>query len=103
MFILNYSTRILPKTNPALVRRALVKFLNVTNICKDPWFEIYDSSSIKDVKRKHRGDIEIESKFCLGPRLKIPSNINELLKIFNFKRSFLDFLMNKYENPSDIL
>ena len=96
MFILNYSNRNLPKTNPALVRRVLVKFLNVTKICKDPCFEMYDISSIKDVKRKHHGDIEIERRFCIGPCLKIPSNINELLKISSFKRSVLDFLMNKY-------
>ena len=47
MFILNYSNRNLPKTNPALVRRVLVKFLNVTKICKDPCFEMYDISSKK--------------------------------------------------------
>ena len=76
----------------------LVKVLNLINICAGLWFDIYESPSIKDVKRKDCGDIETEREFCIGPRLKIPSNFNELLKISSFKSSFLDFLMKEYEN-----
>ena len=98
MFILNLSTQNLPKTYSALARRILVKVLNLTNIRADLCFDIYESPSIKDVKRKDRGDIETEREFYIGPRLKIPSNFNELLKISSFKSSFLDFLMKEYEN-----
>ena len=97
MFILNLSTQNLPKTYSALARRILVKVLNLTNIRADLCFDIYESPSIKDVKRKDHGDIETEHEFCVGPRLKIPSNFNELLKISSFKSSFLDFLMKEYE------
>ena len=61
-------------------------------------FDIYESPSIKDVKQKDRAAIETGREFCIGPRLEIPSNFNELLKISSFKSSFLDFLMKEYEN-----
>ena len=96
MFILNLSTQNLPKTYSVLARRILVKVLNLTNICADLCFGIYESPSIKDVKRKDHGDIETQHEFCKGPCLKIPSNCNELLKISSFKSSFLDFLMKEY-------
>ena len=98
MFILNLSTQNLPKTYLALARRILVKVLNLPNIRPDLCFDIYESPIIKDVKRKDRGDTEIEHEFCIGPRLKISSNFNELLNISSFKSSFLDFLMKEYEN-----
>ena len=98
MFILNLSTQNLTKTYSALARRILVKVLNLTNIRADLCFDIYESPSIKDVKRKNRADVETEREFYIGPRLKIPRNFNELLKISSFKSSFLDFLMKEYEN-----
>ena len=82
-FILNSSMQNLPKTYSGLARRVLVKCLNLINICLCP--------SIKDVKRKDCGDIEIKHEFCVGPCLKITSNFNELLQIPNFKSRSLDF------------
>ena len=93
MFILNLSTQNLTKTYSALARRILVKVLNLTNIRAGLCFDIYECPSIKDVKRKDREDIETEREFYIGPRLKMPSNFNEFLKIPSFKSSFLDFLM----------
>ena len=59
----------------------------------------FESPSFKDVQRKYCGDIETECEFCIGgPRLKISSNFNELLKISSFKSSFLDFLIKEYDN-----
>ena len=52
-----------------LARRILVKVLNLTNIRANLCFDIYESPSIKDVKRKDRGDIEIEREFYIGPCL----------------------------------
>ena len=98
MFILNLSTQNLTKIYSALARRILVKVLNLTNIRADLCFDIYESPSIKDVKRKDCEDIETERELYIGPRLKIPCNFNELLKISSFKSSFLDFLMKEYEN-----
>ena len=76
MLILNVSTQNLLKTYSALARRILVKVLNLTNIRADLCFDIYESPSIKDIKRKDLGHIENERKFCLGPHLKSPSNFN---------------------------
>ena len=59
MFILNLSTQNLPKTYSALARRILVKVLNLTNICSDLCFGIYESPSIKDVKRKDHGELKL--------------------------------------------
>ena len=63
MFTLNLNTQNLPKTHSALGRSILDKALNLTNIRADLCFDIYESPSIKDVKRKDRGDIETERKF----------------------------------------
>ena len=98
MFTLNLSTRNLPKTYSVLARSILDKVLKLTNIHADLCFDIYGSLSIKDVRRKYRGDIETEREFYIGSRLKIPSNLNDLLKISSFKSNFLDFLMKEYEN-----
>ena len=81
-----------------LARRILVKVLNLTNIRANLCFDIYESPSIKDFKRKDCGDIETDCEFYIGPHLKIPSNFDELLKISSLKSSFLDFLMKEYEN-----
>lgn len=97
MFILNSSTRNLPNTYSALARRVTVKVLNFINIHEDLYFYIYKNPSIKDVKRKDCGETEAEREFCIRPRLKILINFNELLRISNFKSSFLNFF--DYENP----
>ena len=62
ILFLNSSTQNLTKTYSALAKRVLVKFLNLTNICVDLYFDIYESSIFNDVKRKDRGDIETGRK-----------------------------------------
>ena len=91
MFILNSNTRNLPNTYSALARRVTVKVLNFINIHEDLYFYIYKNPSIKDVKRKDCGETEPEREFCVRPRLKILINFSELLRISNFKSSFLNF------------
>ena len=44
IFILNSSAENHPKTYSALTRGVLVKFLQLTNICEDLGFDIYESS-----------------------------------------------------------
>ena len=58
---------------------------------------------MKDDKQKDRGDIEIEREFCIGRRLKIPSDFENLLKISSFKSSLLNYFMEEYKNLSYIL
>ena len=55
--------------------------------------------SIKDIKSESRGDENTEKQFPFGPRQRIPSDFNELLKISSFKRQFLRFLYKEYEDP----
>ena len=51
-------------------------------------FGIYESRSIRDVKLKDLGDIEIGRKFCTGTHQKTPINFNGLLKISSFESIF---------------
>ena len=76
MFILNSSTQKLLKPYLALPIKISVKVSNLRNNRADLCFNIYESSSIKDIKRKDRGDMETDRELCTGPRLKISSNFN---------------------------
>ena len=94
MFILNSSTQNLTKLYSSLVRRVLVKVLNLKIIRSNLCFDIYESPRIKDVKRKDRGGIAIEREFCANstkdPEVpKLSNNTNsklELSSITNIKK-----------------
>ena len=60
---------------------------------------MYESPFIKDVKRESRGYEDTEKYFIFGPRQRIPSDFNELLKISSFKRQLLRFWYVEYEAP----
>ena len=58
---------------------------------------MYESPSIKDVKRKARGDNEVDCYFTFGPKQSLPSDFEALLQISEYKSQFLRFLMKEYE------
>ena len=60
---------------------------------------MYESLSIKDIKRESRGDENTEKHFTFGPRQRIPSDFNELLKISSFQRQLLCFFYKEHEDP----
>ena len=80
-------------------RIMLMKFLKLTNYRADLCFDVYEPPSIKDTKRKDRGNEETERNFTFGPRQKYPTYIDNLLQISEFKKEFLKVLMNEYEDP----
>ena len=59
---------------------------------------MYESPSIKDVKRKARGDNEVDCYFTFGPKQSLPSDFEALLQISEYKSQFLRFLMKEYED-----
>ena len=54
---------------------------------------MYESPSIKDIKRESRGDENTEKQFTFGHRQGMPSDFNELLQISSFKRILLRFFL----------
>ena len=73
------------------VRTMLIKVLILTKHQTDLCFDMYESPSIKDTKRNNRGNEEIEQNFTIGPRQKLPTDIDNLLQISEFKKEFLKF------------
>ena len=61
-------------------------------------FDIYESPSIKDIKRKWRGDTDLESIDNFSSRQSLPTDFAELLKTCNLKTEFLRFLFKEYED-----
>ena len=79
-------------------RSILTKLLKCTKYCLDLCFDVYESPSIKDVKRKARGDNEVDCYFTFGPKQSLPSDFEALLQISEYKSQFLRFLMKEYED-----
>ena len=68
-------------TFAAFARTMLMKVLKLTEYSADICFDVYESPSIKDIKRKDRGNEETERIFTFGPRQKLPADISSLLQI----------------------
>lgn len=59
--------------------------LELTRHKADFWFDIYISPSIKDIERKDRPDDDSDCQFCIGPKTKIETKMQEVLKLSTFK------------------
>jgi len=59
----------------------LSSFSKLANHRIDICFDLYESPSLKDVKRKIRGDEGSHRIFSIGPKQKIEGNIKELLQL----------------------
>ena len=79
-----------------------MKALKLTENHVDLCFDVYESPSVKDIKRRDRGNEDTEREFIFGPRQKFPSDFESLLKISEFKEEFLKFLLKEYEDPTYI-
>ena len=49
------------------------------------WFDVYESPSIKDIERKDPADDDSDCQFCIGPKTKIETKMQEVLKLSTFK------------------
>ena len=68
-------------------RSILTKLLKCTKSCLDLCFDVYESPSTKDVKRKAQGDNEVDCYF--GPKQTLLTNFEALLQISEYKSQFL--------------
>lgn len=59
--------------------------LKLTRHKADFWFDVYISLSIKDIERKDRADDDSDCQFCIGPKIKIETKMQEVLKLSTFK------------------
>ena len=91
-FIIQTSVKDKALTLAAFSRSALLRVLKLTKGRLDLCFDMYESSSIKNIKRESKGDQNTEKHFTFGSRQRIPSDFNELLKISSFKCQSLRFL-----------
>ena len=98
MFIVRSSNNLKNATFSSLARSILTKLLKCTKYRLDLCFNVYESPSIKDVKRKARGDNEVDCYFTFGPKQSLPSDFEDLLQISEYKSQFLRFLMKEYED-----
>ena len=58
---------------------------------------MYESPSIKDLKRKAREDTEVDCYFTFGPKQSLQSNFEALVQISEYKPQFLRFLIKEYK------
>lgn len=59
--------------------------LELTRHKADFWFDVSISPSIKDIERKDRADDDSDCQFCIGPKTKIETKMQEVLKLSTFK------------------
>lgn len=59
--------------------------LELTRHKADFWFGVYESPSIKDIERKDPADDDSDCQFCIGPKTKIETKMQEVLKLSTFK------------------
>ena len=86
-------------TFTVFTRSVLLKVSKFTKHRVDLCLDVYESLSIKDIKRKSKEDVNTEEHFTFGHPQWIRSVFNELLKISCFKRQLLRFLYKEYEDP----
>ena len=86
MFLLKSSLSKLPGTWFATAKLILQNTLSLTKHGADLCFDVYTSPSIKDVKRRARGNINSELDFSFGPGMKTPNDIFDLPKLNDFKK-----------------
>ena len=98
MFLLKSSLSKLLGTLSAIAKLILQKVLSLTKHRADLCFDVYTSPSIKDVKRRTRGNIKSELTFSFGPGMKTPKDIFDLLKLNDFKKELLRFFITEYHN-----
>ena len=75
----------------SVLRTMLMKVLKCqVDLC----FDVYESPSTKDIKRRDQGSEKIKQNFTFGLRQKFPSGTDDLLQISEFKKKFLKFALN---------
>ena len=72
--------------------------MKLTQHRADLCFDVYESPSMKDTKNKDRGNEDSDRVFCIGPKTKMETDMQELLKLSSFKKELLRFFFNEIED-----
>ena len=98
MFIVRSSNNLKNGTFSSFARSMLTKLLKSTKYRLDLCFDMYESPSIKDLKRKAREDTEVDCYFTFGPKQSLLFNFEALVQISEYKSQFLRFLIKEYKD-----
>ena len=63
----------------------------------DLCFDVCESPSIKDTKRKERGNEESDRVFSIGPKTKMEIDMHDLLRLSCFKEELLRFFFKEID------
>ena len=88
MFIVRLSNNLKSATFSSCARSILTKLLKCTKYRWNLRFDAYESPSIKNVKRKARGDNEVERYFNLISNKPYRPILNLFLKFQNISHNF---------------
>ena len=61
------------------VQKIVSSVLKLTQHRADLCFDVYESPSIKDTKRKERGNEESDRVFSIGPKTKMETDMHDFL------------------------
>ena len=80
------------------VQKIVSSVLELTQDKADLCFDVYQSPSIKDTKRKERGNEKSDRVFSIGPKTKKETDMHDLLRLSCFKRELLRFFFKETED-----
>ena len=69
--------------------------MKLTQHRADLCFNVYESPSIKDTKRKERGYEESDRVSSIGPKTKMETDMHDLLSFLVLSKSSLDSFLKK--------
>ena len=96
MFLIQSTPRCLNYS--IFVQKIVLSVLKLTQHRADLCFDVYKSPSIKDTKRKERGNEESNHVFSIGPKTKTETDIHDLLRLSCFKEELLRFFFKEIED-----
>ena len=80
------------------VQKIVSSVLELTQHKADLCFDVYESPSIKDTKRKEKGNEKSDRVFSIGPKTKKETDMHDLLRLSCFKRELLRFFFKETED-----
>ena len=80
------------------VQKIVSSVLKLTQHRADLYFAVYESPSIKDTKRKERGNEESDRAFSVGPKTKMETDMHDSLRLSCFKKEWLRFFFKEIED-----
>ena len=96
MFLIQSTPRCLNYS--IFVQKLVSSFLKLTQHRADLCFDVYESPSIKDTKRKETGNEEYDRVFSIGPKTKMETDMHDLLRMSCFKDELLRFFFKEIED-----